>query len=722
MAVRLKHNQPKKSKGILHLENLDTEDFFYAIKNLGRFTITEKLDGYQIIIGKDQKGDIYLSREQKGNKRYYNESEWDRKTFWTTPFRSIHQIVQNQQEIFSKHLGSNSEIELEIIFGEQPNTVYYGSDQKYAVLLRKICGKCNSNILLRDLQQKKFKYPSYLKIPVTDDGKSIRFRPEKHVWSFARVPQIDNKIFEKISTNFLVKKKLKNLQNFLEDIHPHLKVSNNQVSKINLVKDCKKYDASKNKIKIYREQVNKKIDNLKIEIKEIILDKSIRKMHSAFGELSEKSWLEGIVFKDQQGNQFKLVDKNVFTEMNNFNHLVRNEIKQDIWLDLKEQILQEFKIRGRTKKKIQEEINSNLTKFDFNSCKNNILELINIKINDLDKKLKEYEKNKHKYQKVINLENKQIISDYDGEIHTRTLQEFAGLFWRLAALKHAAANSKTSESLAEICLLGQKTNSNKLIKQGGNVFPQSVRILRDQIKPTLKNLSAVLKIPVQELEQNLLGSTGQTESSGDIDIAIDSSKYDFDSISKRCIDKVGQKHVKFLKGFDSIHLLFPIAGTKQEQVQIDLFVSENTNWTKFFFHSPGDRSKYKGVQRTLLISSVISATNQTKVDEGELVSREGWVMVPKKGVQYQRRFRVKNKQGIYNKTFRIKRSEKFISDPHKVITKFFGKDVKQENLDSFESTLNIIKSSKNEQEQQLIFEIFKKRLGDSGNIIPEEVL
>ena len=63
-----------------------------------------------------------------------------------------------------------------------------------------------------------------------------------------------------------------------------------------------------------------------------------------------------------------------------------------------------------------------------------------------------------------------------------------------------------------------------ILNEGGNVFkdadgnPQTQRINKTDVQPTVKYLEKLTGLP---LLQNMLGSTGIAQSSGDLDLAVD---------------------------------------------------------------------------------------------------------------------------------------------------------------------------------------------------------
>jgi hypothetical protein len=139
--------------------------------------------------------------------------------------------------------------------------------------------------------------------------------------------------------------------------------------------------------------------------------------------------------------------------------------------------------------------------------------------------------------------------------------------------------------------------------EGGNVFkaptwskenPEMLtdRISKAEVAPTVAFLN---KLTGMNLTDNLLGSTGIAESSGDIDIAIDMSTSK-DEFVQLLVDKgVSPDHIR--KTGDSVHYMSPIfAGKKKTNrfVQVDFMFVPSVEFAKWSMRTAPE-STYKGV-------------------------------------------------------------------------------------------------------------------------------
>jgi hypothetical protein len=130
----------------------------------------------------------------------------------------------------------------------------------------------------------------------------------------------------------------------------------------------------------------------------------------------------------------------------------------------------------------------------------------------------------------------------------------------------------------------------------------------DEIEPTLDSLEKILGI---DLKNNVLGSVGKKEFSGDIDIALEIAPEDIPAF----VDKLKNiPEVLDIAKSSVIMTKVKIADydpNKQVQgkprtgyVQVD-FMPGDPGWLKTFYHAPHEKdSKYKGVFRNILMSSI----------------------------------------------------------------------------------------------------------------------
>jgi hypothetical protein len=161
-----------------------------------------------------------------------------------------------------------------------------------------------------------------------------------------------------------------------------------------------------------------------------------------------------------------------------------------------------------------------------------------------------------------------------------------------------------------------------MITEGGNVFKDSegnsltTRIQRDQVIPTVKWLEDLTGL---SLVDNMLGTTGRKETSGDLDLAVDGSKIDKDTLIRALLTKgVSAQDIK--KSGDSVHLKTPIQGS-EGFVQTDFMFGE-PKWQQFSMQGGSEGSQYRGVHRHILLASIAKAMGMKWSYKNGLMDRE----------------------------------------------------------------------------------------------------
>ena len=158
--------------------------------------------------------------------------------------------------------------------------------------------------------------------------------------------------------------------------------------------------------------------------------------------------------------------------------------------------------------------------------------------------------------------------------------------------------------------------------EGGNVFkltdgqPATTRISRENVVPTVQWLE---KLTGLNLVDNMLGSTGRKETSGDLDLGIDETKITKDVLIQQLL-KRGVKAEDIKKSGDSVHVKTPILGDAANgYVQTD-FMFGDPEFQKFALNT--GESDYKGVHRALLLASIAKAQGMKWSYKNGLVDRE----------------------------------------------------------------------------------------------------
>lgn len=273
----------------------------------------------------------------------------------------------------------------------------------------------------------------------------------------------------------------------------------------------------------------------------------------------------------------------------------------------------------------------------------------------------------------------------------------------------------------------------------------TTRATSKDIKSALAFVSKHAGIPMDDLKANLLGSTphtlaGNKQDSGDIDIAVDASKYTQETIVKKMLDATGQDEIhRAGKGVFSFAV--PVEGGNK--VQVDLMLVPSTEWARWAFHSaPG--SKYKGAVRSLLLVNMMKQVWEKDKDlevdgeDGEPIIRVRRSFKADEGLERLFRVRPMRKDGkgrtknlgkatakeVQAELDRLGLDHKFdprpdpIRDPDKAAELMFGKGIRGKDILSVEQIVNLIKKRKDAKE---IFQNTMDDLREQGHEVPEEL-
>ena len=162
-----------------------------------------------------------------------------------------------------------------------------------------------------------------------------------------------------------------------------------------------------------------------------------------------------------------------------------------------------------------------------------------------------------------------------------------------------------------------------ILSEGGNVFkdakgqPLTSRISRENVMPTVQWLEQLTGL---NLVDNMLGSTGRKDTSGDLDLGVDETKITKDVLIQQLL-KRGIKAEDIKKSGDSVHVKTPILGDSSNGfVQTD-FMFGDPEFQKFSLTAASE-SDYKGVHRAILLASIAKAQGMKWSYKNGLMDRE----------------------------------------------------------------------------------------------------
>lgn len=470
------------SEGITHIEDLNIDRFIEIVKNIFNFHVSEKIDGANLWFGVDDSDIFYTTREQKsGDKeRKYNSKDYSMVAAYNG-FRSAHDALESlmKQGKFRGALIPGDKIEIEVVFGKQPNVVKYSEDgTNYIVLLRPV----------EETEQKRFDRLADMlngktvtvqsNIIDTVDGENLITTKEPFKWKFVK------NVSEKVSSSLISHKSLMKIVGKLEQF---LKEPNEVVSKA-LGKETLNFSVmsmrlvgipaeAKEVIKSERDKLNQYVlTEFKLPIKRKLFSDLLDngEFLSAEFKTKEKSDLEGFVLSNG-GEQIKIVDRDLFTAINEFNFKIRNELNGAVMSDdidapllVKGGVFGNSKIRianlfdvkdlarsAKAKKvfaqyrgKTTAETIANFVKSlkinDFGMYQKKIIAILSDTNNELSTRLDAFKKEASDYK--VELKNGKTI-DYSEESVKRTLLAFAELKKEINKLLELTKKAKSVNDL-----------------------------------------------------------------------------------------------------------------------------------------------------------------------------------------------------------------------------------------------------------------------------------
>lgn len=157
-----------------------------------------------------------------------------------------------------------------------------------------------------------------------------------------------------------------------------------------------------------------------------------------------------------------------------------------------------------------------------------------------------------------------------------------------------------------------------LVTEGGNVFKNTPtqRIPLANIAPTVTFLSDIIGM---NLSNNLLGSTGKRESSGDLDIAIPVTKMSKEQIESKLVKWCEERNLNpkdyVSKTGISVHFRAPIIGRDGEYVQTDFMLIDDLRYAKFILAND-EQAPFNGADRAVVLSNLAKSVNMSISSQG----------------------------------------------------------------------------------------------------------
>lgn len=467
--------------GITHVEDLDIEAFLRVIERLHELEAVQKLDGANLRVGLDDKGELFTSREQKGGHRFYDERDFPKNPSYDG-FKAAHTVLEKVEGVFQDILSPGESVNLEIIYGPQPNTVFYGKDNlNYIALLEILPGDDPSvtpdqkklDQLIKQLKDKVITVRSLFSD--TPDGRTIVRAPRVTDWKFTTSDIVPPHEIESVD-----------FRDELRGLKRYLRQDNAAAAELGM--DLTNFEVLKNKSTKLSDERRKITDTVmndyKLPIKKKLLELVGKLKPSLRGEVDDDGayhGIEGIIFTDPKTREkFKVVNKDVFTAINKFNYQVRNAVSSKIMSTdenlpiesrggivgqararcvrlfglgtavMPAQLNKEVeKFKGDTREDTVDAIAKSLRQLKFESVRRKMQAIYISAIDDLDDALDAFKTNGDTYE--LEVDNGKKIK-YTKEIKRRTLMSFAEARRSLVETLTEIRRSKEMHDLIELFL------------------------------------------------------------------------------------------------------------------------------------------------------------------------------------------------------------------------------------------------------------------------------
>lgn len=303
--------------GIPHIEDLSVEEFIDWVENFydKKIIAVQKLDGtFNMSVVKTDDG-LEFARLSKGQTEPFTADELPKTPLYNA-LRGACYALENPdiEEIFNSYLNTGDAVDIEVLYGDQPNSIKYNLKSNYLALLRFIKGKSGDEAeeilsnLTEELKQVEIQVNNTVYFYSWETEK-LDSRVQEEVWRFTKPEVLD-----KLSSRVDFTDDLNTLKSWLSasnEIIPELSNLEVMSVKLNTIKldDRPLYKEA-------REKALHEASCLKLNIKNKMVEKILKAANFEIGGSNQ----EGLVLRNlETGEMIKLVDKETFTKENKRN-------------------------------------------------------------------------------------------------------------------------------------------------------------------------------------------------------------------------------------------------------------------------------------------------------------------------------------------------------------------------------------------------------------------
>lgn len=311
--------------GIPHIEDLDPEEFIDWVENFYNENILaiQKLDGtFNMSVLKTEEG-IQFTRIAKGQPEPFTAEDLPKTPIYNALRGACTALdTPEVEKILNKYLDEGDAVDIEVLYGDQPNTIRYNLKNNYLAFLRFITGKSGAEAeetlssMVEELKPFDIKISNKVYF-YNWDTENIENQIQEETWKFTK-PGILTKLSEKVDFT----KDLESLKDWLSsknDLIPqltNLEVMGINLNKVKILEQPPYREVKMKNLKQAREAAIKEANRRKLNIKNRMIESILKNANFEIGGSNQ----EGLVLRNlETGKMTKLVDKEAFTKENKKN-------------------------------------------------------------------------------------------------------------------------------------------------------------------------------------------------------------------------------------------------------------------------------------------------------------------------------------------------------------------------------------------------------------------
>lgn len=341
--------------GIMHIDKLPPSQFIEYINNIydDSIVISQKLDGTFNMSVYKKDDELLYCRMSKNQKVPFTYDTLPRIPRFNA-LRSACKVLDDDkvQKVLLEQLDNNSIIDIEVLYGSQPNSIEYNLDKNYLAFLRVFNDNNGfeneyADNIIDNIVEKLGKNDITISSEIVKFDWNVEefiIENNKQVWSFTRPEILDKNKLKDENTQFLINQTINELYEWL---HSPVSKLDSPIPDMDVDKwlehTSQKYMTNESLIRLNlstipvadrsvwkqaRQYAINIADEYKLKIKKLLLEIISNNVEFSIGGKNQ----EGLVIRNSCGGMTKIVDTDEFTARNRNNWMYR-ELAEDGYTD-----------------------------------------------------------------------------------------------------------------------------------------------------------------------------------------------------------------------------------------------------------------------------------------------------------------------------------------------------------------------------------------------------